>query len=139
MSGIFENIIDTSMFVDVLYNRSAVLSPFGLHMESLVFNFASYFMAMCLGYLITVIFYRMSKLGKLIAGVGVPVLFLIVLPIIDTLLFKGLIHYHVSNFLVRVLGLHVGNPMYAVGSFFVVSAITVAASWFVMRRAPLHE
>lgn len=139
MSGIFKNVIDTSLFMDMFYNRSAVLSPFGLHMESLVFNFASYFMAMCLGYLVTVIFYRMSKLGKLIIGVGVPVLFLIVLPIVDTLLCKGLINYHVSNFIVRMLGLNVGNPMYAVGSFFVVSAITLAASWLVMRRAPLHE
>ena len=127
------------MFMDMLYNRSAVLSPFGVHMEALLFNFATYFMAMCLGYLITVVFYRMSKVGKIIVGAGVPVLFLIVLPIVDEMLFTGLISYHVSNFVAKALGLTVGNPMYAVGSFFAVSVITLAVSWIVMRRIPLHE
>ena len=125
--------------MDMLYHRSAVLSPFGMHMESLVFNFAAYFMAMSIGYLITVVFYRMNKLGKLAVGAGLPVLFLIILPTLDAMLFKGLITENVLNFLFRVLGLTVGNPMYAVASFFVVAAIMLTASWLIMRRTPLHE
>lgn len=144
LSNVCKNMVGISMtntvsFIDMLYHRSAVLSSFGMHIETMVFNFAAYFMAMNIGYLITVAFYRMNKVGKLAIGAGLPVLFFVILPTVDTLFFKGLITESVFNFLFRVLGLTVGNPMYAVASFFVASAIALTASWLIIRRTPLRK
>lgn len=139
MSQFLGNTVDSTLFMDMIYNRSIAVGPFALHMEALAFNIAMYFAALSVGYLITVIFYRVNKLGKIIIGAGVPVFFLIILPIIDVQFFNGLLSYHSWNFVVSVLGIISGNPMYAVGTFFAVSVIMLAASWLVMRRVALHE
>ncbi len=137
--NIFGDIINTQLFMDMIYNRAKDVSRVWLHVESLAFNFAIYFAAMSVGYLITVVFYRLSKIWKTILGAGLPIFFLILLPIIDMQFFQGLISNHVWNFCLKVFGVASGNPMYAVASFLVISAVTLTGAWLVMRRAPLHE
>ena len=139
LSKLFRDAIDCTMFVDMLYERSAVLSPFAFQMEALVFNFAMYMAVFSVGYFITVLFYRMNKAGKIIVGAGVPVFFLIILPIIDEQFFACAISTKFFTFAAKAFGLASGIPWCAVGSFFVLSAVFLAAAWLIMRRAPLHE
>ena len=139
LSPLFDDAVKQTLFLDLLYHRSAEDSMLLLYIKSFFFNYAVYFAVMSAGFLITVIFYRLGKLGKLIAGAGVPALFLIVLPIVDFQFFAGEISRNFWSFVGRVLGIHSGNPWCAVATCLVVSVGLMAIGWILVRRASLHE
>ena len=101
----------------------------------LLFNFALYLLFLLVGFCLTTLFYRLNKVGKVAVGAGVPVLLTIVLPAIDTLLFKNAIGHFVGRSLVAALGLKTNQPLVAVLSFLVLSAIFGLFSWLLVRRA----
>lgn len=136
---VFGDSINAAMLMDMMYNRAKDVSTLRLHMEALAFNFSLYFAAMSVGYLITVVFYRLNKIWKTILGAGLPIFFLILLPLLDAQVFRGLISYYLGSCAMKFFGFTSGNPLYAVLSFLVISAVALLGAWFVMRRAPLHE
>ncbi|MDD5936812.1 MAG: hypothetical protein PUC65_14815 [Clostridiales bacterium] len=58
---------------------------------SFLWNFFVYFAASIVGYCIAALYYRMNRVLKLSVSIGVPVTFLIILPLIDEYLAKGAI------------------------------------------------
>lgn len=60
-------------------------------LDGLLWSFISYMAVGMGGFFITALYYRMSKAWKLIVSAGVPVLFLMVLPVVDGVYFNGAI------------------------------------------------
>lgn len=89
---------------------------------------------MMLGYLITTMYYRMSKSLKLIVSIGVPGFLFMLLPIIDFNLFKGAIY---SGFK-QVLTVSFGNFLMMV-SCIVLYAVSTALSWLLVKKAIVKD
>jgi hypothetical protein len=89
------------------------------------------------GYLISALFYRMSKPVKLLVTIGVPVLLLFVLPAVDFSLFDGAVAKAVGAFFSWASGLSNGNPYMGMVSNAVLFVLLGCLSYFVLRRAPV--
>ncbi len=106
-------------------------------LEKMLWSFFVYLTAMMLGFLITVLYYRMNKLTKVLVSVSVPLFFVIALPFLDTIYFNGNISYWFFQGLVRLaFGFaHGANPYIAMFSNLVLFSILSLLSWVLMRRA----
>ena len=104
-----------------------------------------FFGAMCIGFFITVLYYRMSKLLKIIVSAGVPVVFFVVLPIVEALVPS----FHFYSVLFRFVGWCLGwnynnllgglDPVRPLLSFAVFGAGLSGLSFLLVRRATFKE
>jgi hypothetical protein len=93
-----------------------------------------YFMYISLtavGYLITTLYYRMNKTQKIIVSIGVPALLFVILPVVDTLLFKGVLFTGVA----KISGALLINPFMCMLSCFILFGIFMVLSWMLVRKA----
>jgi hypothetical protein len=104
----------------------------------LVWSIAVYLLALMLGYFITILYYRMSRMWKIIVSVGVPVVLLTILPIIDSLLTGGVVYGAIGKFFAMTIGYR-ENPLISTLSSLVFASILGAISYLLMRRAALKE
>ena len=86
------------------------------------------------GYFISLAYYRMSKRMRTLVSVGVPAIFVVLLPVLD-ILTGGWLMTKLLSGLVQVLGLNTVNPWCAVASFAVLAAAFGTLSWPLIRRA----
>ncbi len=91
-----------------------------------------------LGYFITLLYYRMSKILKITVSVGVPGFLFLVLPIIDLRL-DNKITTTIFNFFRMIMGLETGsyNPWIAVVSFICFSIILSALCYIMIRKVTI--
>lgn len=97
-----------------------------------------YLLALVIGYFITTLYYRMSKMLKIIVSVGVPALFMIGSPILTIYLVKeGFIDefYKVIELFVRGNG----KPALAVIIMLIETAVVAGLSYLLVKRAPVKE
>lgn len=126
---------------DFLYaERSMNNSMFQNAFEGLLLNFCLYTAALAIGYFITVGYYRMNKIAKIIVSIGVPGLYIFVLPFADALLFKGaLTKAIVKAILFSFGGTNGNNPYFAMGYGILVSAVFLGLTYLMVRRAPIKD
>lgn len=86
---------------------------------------------MATGYFITILFYRLNKTGKILVGAGVPVLFNIILPLIDFRFF----HMSISRTAGRLMLFAVERPSHLIVSSILIFAVFYTAAFLLMRRA----
>lgn len=86
---------------------------------------------MAAGYFITVLFYRLNKLGKILVGAGVPVLFNIVLPLLDFRFF----HMAISKGAARLMLFVAEQPSHLMITSILVCIAFCTAALLLMRRA----
>lgn len=105
---------------------------------SVLFNFGLCLAASAVGYFITLMFYRLNKMGKILVGAGVPAFFMFVPPALkaldDAFFGKTLqrITQHVAEFLFPLL--FGGVPNVIVTCFAVFFAFSLFA-WLLLRKA----
>lgn len=99
-----------------------------------------YFFELMLGYTITTLYYRMTKILKIIVSISVPVLLFTVFPGIDSVLTNGKIYGWIGGFLLALGGLKNGiNPFIGVLSLLVESIILAGLAYLLVRRVSLKE
>ncbi len=109
-------------------------------LEKLVWSVLLSSAAMMVGFCITLLYYRMSKLAVVMVSVFVPVFFVVVLPYIDYRLAGGRISSAIFSFLQRVTGFaSTPNPYIFMLFCVVASALAGLGSWMLMRRAVIKE
>jgi hypothetical protein len=97
--------------------------------------FAYAFIAM-LGYFITILYYRMNKALKLLVSIGVPALFVIVLPIIDTNFTGGAISRAIGKFFMFAWGYSNGfNPYFSMVTCTIFFILFGGLSYLLMKKA----
>jgi len=125
--------------VGLLYPlRYAGAGALQMHVEYFFFNAAVNLAMFMTGFFITTAYYRMNKLWKVIISVGVPVFFIILLPVIFVLTDYRLMNA-MADLLVACFGLSTANPWCAVGTFTVLAALMAALTWPLIRRAVIKE
>ena len=108
--------------------------------EGFLWRFTFYLLFITAGYLIAALYYRMSKLLKVLVSAGVPVFLVILLPIIDSTLAGGAIYRGLYKFISFTLGFrHGANPYIAVLSFMVFTAVSGFLAFLLIRRAAVQE
>ena len=142
-----------------LYKNGGELRGF---FDGLLWSFLSYASAAMTGLMIGSLFYRMNKALKLVVSIGVPALFIIIIPLIDSLFTHGAITAFLINVVAFAFGYGVtmrpstglfgllfqfadfekGIPVFPYRAilFSVISiAVTGVFSFFLIRRATVKE
>ena len=120
--------------IEMLYGIRGPISLF----YQVLFCFGTYALMSFFGYFLTVMYYRLSKGGKVAISVGVPVL-LIALPTADIRLFGGAVADFISAALRTMSGLEAGQPLIGVASSLALVVVLGALTWLMMRKAPVKK
>ena len=114
---------------------AAVSTSFAALVMHLLYAFA----VLALGYCVTILFFRLNKVGKILVGAGVPVFFMILLPMFDGFVTGGVIMRAIGSFIGQILRLISSQSVW--GYLIVIGAAVVFAllSWLMMRRAAVKK
>ena len=99
----------------------------------IVTQFISSLGTLMLGYMITTLYYRMSKPIKLLVSIGVPVLLIIVLPIMDSALFGNAL----GRAMAALYEFVTSSPAIAMVARVVSVVLFGALAFLTLRRAPV--
>lgn len=139
LAGLLNNIIDrfyiSGMYEMIFEKRANSLNVFAMNLEAILTTLAVYTVAMIGGYLITTAYYRMNKALKIIVSIGVPLLFFILLPLLDTTIFNGKIFIAIEKIMKFVFGGETGNPYNLLLSCVLIVVVGVGLSWLLIRKA----
>ncbi|MFA9378543.1 MAG: hypothetical protein ACERKZ_17645 [Lachnotalea sp.] len=133
------NLDTVSLYEQVYGQRDTNLSAWQMHLKCYIFTVLMYITFMAIGYLITLLFYRMDKRGKIAVGAGVPVVLFLILPNIDFMFFQGRITSTISNFIDLAFGLKNHNSIYAMISFSSLFILFSAFSWVLLKKAMVKK
>lgn len=107
---------------------------FLMYLESFLFLTTLFITFLSLGYLITVVFYRMNKKQKISYVVGFYVVAFVILPIIDMLMANQL-SIILFKFLDMTMGISAQNPFIGMFSLIIFSIILSGLTWILIRKA----
>ncbi len=152
-----------SAYMDRFGSLYANKNSFMAIADGLLWTFLSYLSAGMLGFFITSLYYRINKALKLTISVGIPVLFVIIIPLIDSLYTNGVITAFFLNIAAFAFGYGItvdasnglfagvmrqffdmgsGVPLYPYRAmlFSVITvAVTAPLSFLLVRRATVKE
>lgn len=128
-------------FYDLMYpQRSLNNGMIQNALEGFLLNFCMYAAALAVGYFITVGYYHMNKIAKIIVSIGVPAFIMILLPILIGIFSKSdpsYEYYHATR--VALGGSNYDNPYFAMGSGLLISAVFLGLTYLMVRRAPIKD
>lgn len=136
---LFGRVLNTTPMVTWMFGFSNV------HPLSLLWSVLLYLTMAEIGFLVTTLFYRMSKALKLLVSIGVPVLLFVVLPLVVSLL-PGL---GLGQVLANLVGWFLGQVplsssptivlLRANGNLLLTAAVCALCSWLLVRKAILKN
>lgn len=129
----------SSMYEQFFYMHSSQISSFQVHVEVLIFDFVLYLTSIALGYLITNMFYRVNKTGKVALGAGVPVVLFVIFPVFDAAVMKGKISMAIAKGLDFAFGFTKQQPGRTFITFIITFLVFSVISWLLVRRADVKE
>ncbi|MDL2206757.1 hypothetical protein LJC33_07615 [Eubacteriales bacterium OttesenSCG-928-N13] len=112
---------------------------FGWQLLGVLCTFLLYLAVLLVGYCISLMFYRLGKLGKVLVGAGVPALVGIVGPILDLIFTGGKNYSAIDNFFTVIFGYDQHQPWYAVATLTVISLLVSLCTWLMLRRATVRK
>ncbi len=136
----YDQITFSSLF-DMLnyFGNNNSIGIFTKELISFVFCFSLYLSATALGYLLTTIFYRLSKGGRTAFCVSIPVGLFVVLPLIDSTIANGKVFTFIFRTLDKAFGLSAHQPVYGIITCCLSVIVLSALSWLPVRRAYVKE
>ena len=126
--------LNWSTMFDMLY-RKFDQNSITLFVISVIFIFSAYNLCFLSGYFVTILFYKASKIGKVVIAAGLPVLFFFILP-----LSYGFIPEFwntVLDFIFRITGMTSGNPLYGIITISVISVVLGIGSYPLAKRVEI--
>lgn len=128
--------INYSGVLEMLYGSQfgSQSGGFLMYFESFLFLTTLFIAFLSLGYLITVIFYRMNKKQKISYVIGFYVVAFVILPIIDMMM-AGQLSVILLKFLDLTMGMSAHNPFIGMFSLIVFSIILSGLTWVLIRKA----
>lgn len=105
-----------------------------------LYNLALYLLSYLGGYFITNLYFRMNKMLKIIVSIGVPVIFTIILPALESAVTKGRIFSFLGDVLLVLSGLKGGvNPYIAMLSLTGGAAVAAGLCFLLLRSAVVRK
>lgn len=126
------------MFYQLFGSFTAESSQLLITVINFLWSTAVYLLAIVIGYFITTLYYRMSKILKIIVSVGVPALLMIGSPILGIYLYKSNCAEEFSAVLSFLMDGN-GNPNVSIIISILETAIIAALSYMLVRKAPVKE
>nr|WP_319489757.1 hypothetical protein [uncultured Caproiciproducens sp.] len=126
------------------YSASAFYKGVSLTPQMLIENFIwiifLYFLCSMAGLLITTLYYRMSRVQKIVVSIAVPTVVLNGIPFLDTLFLQGRIMAFIQSFRDAALGISGGyNPYIGIVSMFLSAAVFTLLTYLLARRATVKK
>jgi len=131
------NLLVNSIYDQLYFNKAASMSNLQLHTTNYLFHFFLYLAFISAGYLITLVFYRLNKAGKVAIGAGVPAGIFIVLPIFDLAVTRGKITKALGEFIDFAFGFSTEQPMHAIITCLLSFIVFSSLSWLLIRKASI--
>jgi hypothetical protein len=128
----------TLSFIEHVYNIT-LNGTFPNHIMMLIYDFLMYLAAAAAGYLITLIFYRLNKYGKVAVGAGVPIFLIFIFPILDYALFQARISMAAAQVIDFAFGIQAQNPYMGMATLALLFAVFSLLSWALIRRADVKR
>lgn len=139
LAGLLNDISDSfhfnGMYEMLFEKREASLNIVAINIEAIVITIGVYAATMIAGYFITVLYYRMNKVLKIVVSIGVPTSILFILPILDHALFEGKLTKAVGRMFTFVFGGETGNPYNLLISCLIFIIVAVGLIWLLIRKA----
>jgi hypothetical protein len=98
------NIVYSTLLNQYYETGLSEIMPATIHLESVIYDFFLFLGFMAAGYFLTLLFYRLNKIGKIAVGAGVPILIFVIIPIIDYSITDHKINQTFFRLLYQVLG-----------------------------------
>ncbi len=120
--------------------RNIEISTVQSAFEGFLLNICLYTAALAIGYFITIGYYRMNKIAKIIVSIGVPGFFTIILPILIAILSNAdpsERYYHAAR--IALSGSNYDNPFFGMGFGLVISAVFLGLTYLMVRRTPIKD
>lgn len=137
--GLFNDMSESfqisGMYEMIFNKRAESLHIVVMNLEAILITISVYAAVMIAGYFITTAYYRMSKMLKIAVSIGVPVSFMILLPVLDSLVFGGKVSVTLGRFFGFVFGSKTGNPYNLFISCIVFTIVGSGLSWLLIRKA----
>lgn len=115
---------------ELFFDSTQEASPVLLQIKSFFLEFLIALAVMAAGYLITVLFYRLNKAGKIAVSVGVPMLFMFGFPLLDYVTAWSL-----TRFFAKASDYAFGTPLHMFISCFLIFAVASGLAFLLMRKA----
>ncbi len=126
------------MFYQIFKGFTAESSQLLITLMNFLWSTAVYLLAFVIGYFITTLYYRMSKILKIVVSVGVSALLMIGSPMLASYLYKVGYLYEFSA-VIKFLADGNGNPNVSIIISILETAILAGLSYLLVRRAPVKE
>lgn len=91
------------------------------------------------GYMVSIIWYRLNKIGRIIFAFGVPAVLWLVYPLADYFLFGGRSMIAIMNAIMKLSGLADGNPFYGLISGVIGLVILAGVSILLIRKTVVRR
>lgn len=141
ISAVLSSVIDYNSMFYQIYNGMDITRNSAVYIVvCMIWSAALYMSFVTLGYLITILYYRMSKPLKVVVSVGIPVMFIIIIPTLDALWFKGGITRSVFDLFILLAGLKSGaNAWISVAALLVETVVFTGLAYILSRRTVIKE
>lgn len=133
----FTNVSCLSLYDSIYRQRISEIGFLLTRIESIMFDFCLYCLALSMGYFIALLYYRMSKGLKIAVSVGVPVCCFMVLPILDSTLLNGKISYVLKKVIEVLVGTKTMNPYNALITCLILSVVLSGLAWRLIKKATI--
>jgi hypothetical protein len=129
----------SSFFEMLYYNGKTGTDSFNIQILSFLFNIIIYLFATALGYIITTIYYRLGKNGKVALSVSIPVGLFVILPSFDYSVTNGKIFSSIFRALDSAFGVSAQKPVNGIITCILGFMLLSALGWLLIRRAYVKE
>ena len=126
------------MFYQIFKGFTAESSQLLITLMNFLWSTAVYLLAFVIGYFITTLYYRMTKILKIVVSVGVSALLMIGSPMLASYLYKSGYLYKLSAVISFLVDGN-GNPNVSIIISILETAILAGLSYLLVRRAPVKE
>lgn len=130
------NVFKSSTILDMIlaFTPQVQMGFWESQLMAVLFSFVLFLGLSGLGYFLTIVFYRMNKLGKILVGAGIPVLLWIILPLVD-LWFAGMsITSAIFQGILYLMGILTGNLLLPLLTFTGMFVVTSGLAWLFIRK-----
>ena len=134
VSMFFSNTEWTSLYEDIYVASPVGIGSIPFHIANYFYSFFLFLFAMTAGYLVSLIYYRINRIVKIILNVTLLVS-VILLPSAINDITDGKFYSISNRFFDIILGITANHPINAIISFTVLSILITYLSWLLIRRA----
>lgn len=131
IAPVLQRLFQYDSFLQLIYARLSIPSL----LANMLWNVPLYCMGAMFGLFLGSLYYRMSKMQKIVVSIGVPVLIGVVLPLIDALLLHGQITAAISRMLLALFGTYASSLI----SMLALALLFLSLSRLCTHRIPVRE